>query len=155
MNNLTELFELKENILIKLLEDQELLKAVLNTTSTVEDPTICLYENIFPYKHTIEDTLTEEKNFITLEYASSGLINDNFKNYSITFFIIVHENLIKINYNNMTILRTDFIASRIDDIFNNARGFGIGKLKFAGLQPLIINDSFTGIQLFYNNLDFN
>lgn len=157
MSRFDEVFDIKENALSTLLTDDLLINALLN--KAVDSPIInrseLLYKNIFPYKKAISDTLIEKTCFITMEYSAFGLAETKFKNASLVFYIIVHEDLMRMSLGKRSVVRTDFLAHRIDALFNQTRGFGIGRLKFGGMKTVEMPSNWEGLAIYYETVDFN
>jgi hypothetical protein len=152
-----EVFDLKDNVLMKLIMDDALVNALLNqpVDAPIENRLDILYKNIFPYKKAISETLTEKTCFITMDYSAYGLSETKFKDASLVFYIIVHEDLMRMQLGKRTVLRTDYLAHKIDDIFNNTRGFGIGRLQFGGMKSVELPLGWEGLAIYYNTTDFN
>jgi hypothetical protein len=70
----------------------------------------------------------------------------------IRFYIFTHVNLLRTNYG---VLRADYIANKIDEIFNQTRDLGIGKLQFEFMNDEKFTSSHYGLCLEYKNYDFN
>lgn len=157
MARFDEVFDIKEDALKNLIMDDYLINALLNKPldNPVQKRTDVLYKNIFPYKKAVDETITEKTCFITMEYSAFGLSNDHFKNASLVFYIIVHEDLMKMPLKARNVVRTDFLAHRIDDIFNKSRGKWIGKLQFGGMKTVELPGNWEGLAIYYNTIDFN
>lgn len=157
MSAFDEVFDIKENALKELISDDNLVNALLNQSlgTPITNRTSVLYKNIFPYKKAMDETLTDKTCFITMEYSAFGLSQTKFKEASLVFYIIVHEDLMKMSLGNRNVVRTDFLAHRIDALFNNTRGFGIGRLQFGGMKTVEMPTNWEGLALYYNTIDFN
>lgn len=157
MSKFDEVFDIKENALMQMISDDHLINALTNKPidSIVNSRVDVLYKQIFPYKKAIDSTLTDETCFITMEYSAFGLSQTKFKEASLTIYIIVHENLMRMSLGNRNVVRTDFLAHRIDSLFNNSRGFGIGRLQFGGMKTVEMPSNWEGLAIHYNTVDFN
>lgn len=157
MARFDEVFDVKENASRTLITDDALVNTILlkDVNSTVEDRASLLYKNIFPYKKAIQETITDKTCFITMEYAAFGTVEYKFKEASLTFYVIVHEDLMRMKLGNRYVVRTDYLAHRIDDLFNQTRGFGIGRLSFGGMKTVEMPNGWEGLAIYYNTMDFN
>lgn len=157
MSQFDEVFDVKENALKAIISDDILVNALRlkPVDSKVSKRADLLYTQVFPYKKAIDETLTEKTCFITMEYSAFGLVQTKFKEASLVFYIIIHEDLMKMPLSNRNVVRTDFIAHRIDALFNNSRGFGIGRLQFGGMKSVEVPGNWDGLAIYYNTVDFN
>jgi len=157
MSRFAELGTNKTTILMKLIENQEIVKCLINNQTNFLDIQIpvdfvipsLIYSHIYPYKF-IPTILTEPKTFITMafNYRPNGM---TFKNGSIYFYIITHNSLLKTDYG---MLRYDFLVNKIDEVFNSMRNIGIGKLPFYEMGDIQINENYCGAYLAYKTTEF-
>jgi hypothetical protein len=75
-----------------------------------------------------------------------------YKSGNIFIYVFTHKSLMKTDYG---MSRTDFLINKIDEVFNQTRELGIGKLKFESISDFIINDTYLGTWIEYKNYDFN
>lgn len=157
MSRFDEVFDIKENALAALIGDNSLVNALTlqEVDSPVSDRAKLLYKNIFPYKKAMSETLTDKMCFITMEYSAFGTVHAKFKQATLVFYIIIHEDLMRMNLGNRTVVRSDFIAHRIDSLFNNTKGFGIGRLQFGGMKTVQVPNGWEGLAIYYDTVDFN
>lgn len=157
MSKFDEVFDVKENALKNMISDDDLINAlrIQPLGTKVLKRTDLAYTQIFPYKKAVSETITEKTCFITMEYSAVGLSQTKFKEASLVIYIIVHEDLMKMQLGNRNVVRTDFLAHRIDTLFNNTRGFGIGRLQFGGMKTVEMPTNWEGLAIYYNTIDFN
>lgn len=157
MARFDEVFDIKENAMRYLVSDDALVNALRQDPidAVVINRAELLYKNIFPYKKAIQETLTDKTCFITMEYSAFGTTEYKFKEASLVFYIIVHEDLMRMQLGNRHVVRTDFLAHRIDSLFNETRGFGIGRLNFGGMKTVEMPNGWEGLAIYYNTVDFN
>jgi len=162
MSRFAEFGKYKTNILLKLIEDQEIVKCLYFSNSedtnfldkTLPDnfnPTTLIYERIFPYQF-VPDIQDTTKTFITLSFNRFRLVNNSFKSGYIHFYVFTHKSCMKTDY---ATLRTDFLVNKIDSIMNQSVDFGIGKLQFNNMDDIIINNNYIGNVIEYKNYEFN
>lgn len=158
MGSFARLTEYKNNILIKLITNENLLKAlVINEEDYLDQnlpenfqPTSLIYERIYPYQYTIniED---EMKTYITISFGNYKYINNCFKSGILTFFVFTHKTLIsKSNYG----LRTDLIIDYIDSMFNQKKDVGDFSLELYGGGDIKVSDDYFGSMISYKFCDF-
>lgn len=125
-SNLEQLREYKERIANLLLTSNTIVDALIEGTSLTRDDDL-FYKVIFPYKKDF-DMETETGSYILYEITNNSLRNNEYwKSCNIAFYIVVHNELLKTDFHGV---RTDYLASEIDKLFNNNADFGIGKLSF-------------------------
>jgi hypothetical protein len=157
--NFKELPMYKNTIMMKLLSNENLVKALANNQSNFldynmpEDVTTLIYSQIYPYKKATT-TITDTKSYITMAFDNFRPIggSNSVKSGRIVFFIICHNELIRTDYG----LRTDYVLSEIDSIFNGLHGMGIGGLELidAGDFSLGESSNYMAICVMYKITDF-
>ena len=159
MSRLKDISKYKHEILLKLISSENIVRALVNNQADFLNPAYPLpentatliYNNIFPYRK-IPDVTTVQKTYITTRFGGYRKVKNIYKTGTITFFIFTHTDLLRTDYGE---LRTDFIVSEIDQLFNDSRNFGIGRLEFDAMDELDINDSYTGMWIRFKLLEFN
>lgn len=181
MAKFEDLFDWRETITNRIISDSLLTAALTNldittdleTAPAPEFPEDLQYNKVFPYKKSL-DTLVEKEAIITLDLSFAGKDGNYFKDASIIFFVICHEDIQLAKYKNSRVLRTDFLASRLDVLFNQTGGdiykfdfdtntrtkiprdIGIGKLSFKGFRSVDnLPSGFTGVALVYTTIAFS
>jgi hypothetical protein len=157
MSRFSELSKNKLTILMKLIEDERIVKCLVNNEQNFLDVSLpsdfnvtsLIYNSIYPYKF-IPAIETEPKTYITMSfrYKPDGI---TFKNGSIYFYIFTHNSLITTDYG---MLRYDFLVNKIDEIFNSSRDIGIGKLPFYEMGDIPINENYSGVYLAYQSTEW-
>ena len=154
--NFKHLKEYKNKVLQKLIENENIAKAVGNNSANflsveIDDPYDLLYKNIYPYTH-VPETNEEEKTFITISFRDFRYVNRKFVAGRIKFNVFTHlKGLMRTNEG----LRTDFIISEICEMFNESNEFGIGKLQFDIMDEYYVDTKFSGHYIQFINVDFN
>jgi len=158
MARFSELSTNKTTILLKFIEDENILKCLVNNESNFLDislpvgfdPTSLIYSQIYPYKF-IPTTETEAKTFITMSFNyKSNRQGTLFKNGSIYFYIITHNSLIRTDYG---VLRYDYLVNQIDELLNSSTNIGIGQLPFYDMGDFSVNENYSGTYLAYKTLE--
>ena len=80
-----------------------------------------------------------------------GKDNPAFKNNQLTFIVICHNSLWRID----GMLRPFAIMKEIDTLFNSTNGVGVGKMKFTAGSLLYANANYSGYRISYQIYDFN
>lgn len=158
MARFKELNQNLEKILIQLVENQNLCKLLtVNTKTPLESPDIpdtydLIFKNIYPMPK-IPDAQENESSFLTVWFDDlNRRPNSNaFKNNTITFNILCHHNLWRLNGE----LRPYAILHEIDTMFNQKRISGIGKVQLESGRFLWTNDFYSGYQVQYRMYEWN
>jgi len=152
-----ELSKYKNTIMLKLLESQNICKALFyNETNflnkdDIEDTSILVYDNIYPhfFVPNVDDTA---KTYLSIHFKRFRPISNVFKQGLIFISIFTHKSLFKTDYG---VTRVDFLLNKIDEIMNKQRGFGLGKLELYEMDEFSVNNSYSGAYLSYKPVDFN
>lgn len=108
--------------------------------------------DFIPYNNNTD--IQNAKTYITIsftDYRPGG--STKFKANTIQINVWTHQDLERIDEVFMT--RTKFIASRIDELFNDTRGLGIGVVNFYGMNVVRINETYQGYSILYKIWDQN
>lgn len=160
MAGINEFFAYREEVLKRICKDELLLRAIGNPgDAALTDPTPdvenLLYKQIFPYRRNDKYIESEVKNYLMFELAATGTDKTGFfSNVSITFFVMAHQTMDRIDKQGQMVLRADYISYRLEQLFKESRGFGIGKLNFDTVRPLITPVDFYGLANIYSTVEF-
>ena len=118
-------------------------------------------EDIIPYKYSfpheyIPGTQNETKRYINYDMrASINPVNNTFKNITIYFFVVCHEDIILYKEKGRTYLWYDKVVCELDNIFCEKNILGVGKTKLADNDPYCPQNKFKGRLLKFVVQDFN
>ena len=157
MAKFKELGKYKQLIVFKLLESQDICKALNYQTENflelddIEDPTELIYNNVLPHMFVpyVDDTA---KTYLSVHFKKFKSISKSFKSGLIYVSVFTHKSLFKTNYG---VTRIDFLLNKVDEILNGMRGIGLGELEFYEMDELMVNNSYSGAYLSYKPVDFN
>lgn len=103
-----------------------------------------LYKNIFPYLR-VPNTQKETKSYITMSVDMPKVSTKNyfFKDMVITINVIVHENIMEMS-KSYSATRADYIASLINQIFNQNKNYGNAALEYVSdVESILLNTFFV------------
>lgn len=157
MGHFEELIKYKNNIALKIISNNNLIKALVNNTSDFLnqplpsgfDSTSLIYTQIFPYKF-IPGINTEPTTFITMSFGNFDYRNNEFKSGIVYFYIITHQSLISTDYG----LRYDYILNQIDLMFNKQYEIGSFNLELNNGGDFQIDENYFGSMISYKFIDF-
>lgn len=156
MSRFHELGKNRLIVLQQLTGSQELCKALYYNDGNyldkpdIEDTSELISNKIFPYGHVpkLADTASS---YLTFSFKDYRPVKNSFKSGLLHFQIIVHKDLISTDYE---MLRYDHILACIDELFNENRELGIGKLEFYRMDEMFVNEKYVGFYLQYKLWDF-
>ena len=156
MSGFAKLTDYKYNILLRLITNTDLVKALvfneenfLNHDLGEFNPISLIYSQIFPYQYTI-NIADEMKTYITMSFGNYKYINNVLKNGLFSLYIFTHKQLMKTDSG----LRTDLILDYVDSMFNQKRGVGSFSLELYSGGDFRVNDDYFGSVISYKFTDF-
>ncbi len=103
-----------------------------------------IYKNIFPYLR-IPDTQNESCSYITMSVDMPKVSTKNyfFKDMVITLNVIVHQDIMEMP-KIFSATRADYIASLINQIFNQNKNYGNVSLEYVSdVESILLNKFFV------------
>ncbi|HEY8805864.1 MAG TPA: hypothetical protein VIM42_12320 [Clostridium sp.] len=153
--------ELNNNImtvLLKIIDNKNLCKLVNYNSydplseADMEDSSSLLFDKIYPYPFTPDvDSIASTQINVMFDNFQLGKDNPAFKNNQLTFVVICHSKLWRMN----GMLRPFAIMKEIDSLFNSVNGLGVGKMKFVSSNIMWVNANYSGYRISYSLCDFN
>lgn len=157
ISRFSELGQNKTNILMKLIDNQKIVKCLVNNEKNFLDvplpenfdSTSMIYQQIYPWRF-IPNAQTEANTFITMRfnYKPNGR---QFKIGSVWFYIILHNSLLTTDYGS---LRYDLLLSYIDETFNSSEDLGFDELEFYDMDDIVVNENYSGVYICYKMQEF-
>lgn len=143
----------KNKILTELLNDELFLQVLDVTEAEIENGLV--YSRLYPYFY-ITGTQTTVKTYICIEINNnSNSRDDTYSHPQIVFNIISHQNDMKLNLAGVSAIKTDYLSEIIDEKFNGADGYGVGKLILKSNTAGSINEVYRYRQLVFKSIDIN
>lgn len=157
MAHFSKLKDFKNSVVDKLLESQEIRKALKYGSSDflgqpdVADPSELLYTHVFPHAFTPEFLGTPANTYLSVSFRKFGAPSNVSREGFIHIAVFAHHTLFKTDYGTT---RTDFLVHKIDERLNKAEGFGLGRLEWSEMEEFTVNSLFSGSSLAYRLADF-
>ena len=149
-----EIIEYRSEIMTQIYRSKELVK-LLGCENEECPQEVIPYNFSFPHEY-IPDTINETKRFINYEISATIDTNNNvFKDLTIYFFVVCHEDVIKYKEKNRTYLWYDKVACELDNIFCEKNILGVGKTYLVSNVPYCPQQKFKGRLLKFVVKDFN
>lgn len=149
MAYLEEIYQNKNKIINLLINSQEIVDTINNTSIETADELIG--QNVFRNLY-IPDTQSEAKTYICIEIYITRVTDKLIKKADIHFWIFSHQS---ISDTGLGYTRVDYIQSQIDRIMNGNYNFGIDSVNLIGSNMFKPNANFGGVELIYRVTDFN
>ena len=149
-----EIIEYRKAIEKEICKSHELIK-LLGCEKEEYPEDVIPYKYSFPHEY-IPETVTETKKFIN--YEISAVIdprNNTFKDITIYFFVVCHEEVINYKEKGRTYLWYDKVVCELDNIFCEKNVLGIGKTVLISNTPYCPQQKFKGRLLKFIVKDFN
>lgn len=147
-----------QNLLIKLLEDDDFVRLIYNNTDTpLADPIPITFDRqgllkTHLYNQMYYPPMEHEGIIVCVEYARSRISGGNvfYKNTDITVKIIIHRNLWNIDGS----VRPFDIADRVDVLFNREYASGsLSKEWFKSMKQYPLSSVHNVLEITYSNWD--
>jgi len=153
-----ELSTYKQNIIIAIIANSNIVKAIYNTDSNFIDQSLpsgfdannLVYQQVFPYRF-IPEISEEAKNYLTMSFTNYKKLGNQYKAGYMYFYVLCHKSLVQTDYG---CLRYDYILNELDEMFSEERGYGLGKLEFNSMDDISFGDDYVGVSLSYRIVDF-
>ena len=139
-----------ENIIKSLvIDDKNFLDVELNDTqqSYIDNPRLLIRNYIYPYKK-IFDTTIEKKTIISTQFSEFRKQGKNYRNGTVTFYILVPVDLEDTAYG----VRYDYIGDEIENIFANTT---IGEFNFDDRGDIDVGDRYIGHYVTFKITEFH
>lgn len=112
------------------------------------------YIKSFPHEY-IPDTITTTERFINFDIrARSNPQNKVYKNLTIYFFVVCHQNIVRYKEKSREYLWYDKVTCELDEIFSNQDIFGVGCMELIDNAPYCPQSKFKGRLLTFQSLDY-
>ena len=150
-----EIIEYRRKIIDAICESPELVK-LLGEEKAKDPEDAILWKWVFPHEF-IPEVITETNRYINFEISANiDSRNNVYKDLTIYFFIISHQDVIHYKEKGRNYLWYDKVVCELDNIFNEHDILGIGgTLSLVSNIPYSPQDNFKGRMLKFIVKDFN
>lgn len=132
---------------------KELIKLLGESESEYPED-IIPYKWVFPHEH-IPDTVTETDRYINFDISATlDYGNRTFKDLTIYFFVLCHQDVIRYNENGREYLWYDKVTCELDNLFCEKNVLGVGKTMLISSVPYCPQQKFKGRLLKFVVKDF-
>lgn len=149
-----EIIEYRKLIMNEICRSTELVK-LLGESDKQYPEDVIPYKWCFPHEY-IPDTITETDRFINFEISANiDSKNNVFKDLTIYFFVVCHQDVIRYRENGREYLWYDKVTCELDNIFCEKNILGVGETNLISNHPYCPQYKFKGRLLKFVVKDFN
>ena len=149
-----EIIEYRGKIMTEICKSKELVK-LLGCANEKHPEDIIPYKWSFPHEY-IPDTIAETDKFINFEISAAlDTRNNVYKDLTIYFFVVCHEDVIRYKDKGINYLWYDKVTCELDNIFSEKNILGVGKTYLVSNVPYCPQQKFKGRLLKFVVKDFN
>ena len=149
-----EIIEYREKIMTEICKSKELIK-LLDCANEEYPEDVIPYKWSFPHEY-IPETITSTDRFINFEIkARMDTKNNVFKDLTVYFFVVCHEDVIRYKENGKEYLWYDKATCALDNLFSEQNKLGVGEMLLTDNIPYCPQQKFKGRLLTFTVKDFN
>ena len=149
-----EIIEYRKKIMDEICQSPELVK-LLGCENEEYPEDVIPYNFSFPHEY-IPETINETKRFINYEISATiDPRNNVFKDLTVYFFVLCHEDVIQYKEKERTYLWHDKVVCELDNIFSEKNILGIDEMMLVSNVPYCPQQKFKGRLLKFVVKDFN
>lgn len=149
-----EIIEYRKKIMTEICKSKELIK-LLGCSDEKYPEDIIPYKRSFPHEY-IPETITKTDKFINFEISATlDSKNNTYKDLTIYFFVVCHEDVIRYKENGINYLWYDKVVCELDNIFCEKNVLGVGETSLVSNAPYCPQNKFKGRLLRFTVKDFN
>lgn len=148
-----EIIDDRKKIMGMIVDSQELVKLLGEELAEYPEETIP-YNKSFPHEY-IPETITTTERYINYDIsASANGKNSAYKNITIYFFVMCHEDVVRYFDKGREYLWYDKVTCELDHILSNQDIMGVGKMTLVNNVPYCPQSKFKGRLLTFKTLDW-
>lgn len=143
---LRDFFDYKNQLIEDLLTDEETVK-LIDENAEVSNATSLVYKNVFPCEY-IPETVQEGQTFICIDVDVQSAINKTYLLPTIFVWVFTHRSNLRLPNNKG--VRTDALCSRICELINGSKKYGLGELELHSVKRFAPMTDYQGkVMAFY------
>lgn len=148
--HLQEFFDYKNKLVEQLVTDNELV-SLLNDEIAFEDAPSLIYKQIFPTEY-IPETTQDGFTYICCDVDITYVSNKTFLSPVLYIWVFAHRSRMRLPEGGV---RTDKICSRICELINGSRYYGLGELNLYSVKRFAPMSHYNGKLMTFYAKDFN
>lgn len=147
---LDEFFDYKNKLMEDLLTDTSIVK-LLDETATVTSAKHLRYTQVFPFEY-VPETIEDGKTFICFDVDIQKSVDKTYLLPTIYVWIFAHKSILRLPEGGV---RTDKLCSKVANIMNGSRSYGLGELDLYSVKRFAPMTDFQGKVMTFYAKDFN
>lgn len=149
-----EIINYRNKIMDNICKSKELIK-LLGCEDERHPEDVIPYNKSFPHEF-IPEVITGTERFVNYEISATlDSKNNVYKDLTIYFFVMCHEEAIKYYENGRAFLWYDKVTCELDEIFCDGNWLGVGETRLISNNPYTPHQKFKGRLLKFVVKDFN
>lgn len=148
---LDELFDYKNQLMMDLATNEEIVKLLDDSNEMVENPTELIYKRIFPYEY-VPEIVEEGHSFICFDVDIQSSLNKTYYLPAVYVWVFTHKNKLRLEEGGV---RPDKICSAICEAINGSRYYGLGELDLSSVKRFSPMQDYQGKVMTFQTIDFN
>lgn len=149
-----EIIEYRRRIMAEICSSENIIK-LLGCEDEEYPEDYIPYKWVFPHEY-IPEAIKETDRFINFDIkAKIDHRNNVFKDLTIYFFVVCHEDVIRYKENEKDYLWYDRVTCELDNLFSEQNKLGIGEMMLIDNVPYCPQTKFKGRVLTFTVKDFN
>lgn len=151
MGSLNEFFDYKNQFMKDLCCDKPVVTMVTDDEkSDVPNHTLA-YSQVFPFEY-VPDTVDNGQTFICFDVDIANVLNRTYYIPVLYVWVFTHKSKLRLPEGGV---RIDELSSRINDLLNGSRFYGLGELELKRVDRFSPITGYQGRVLTYQAVDFN
>lgn len=147
---LDEFFDYKNKLMEDLLTNESIVTLV-NEKVTLDNAGALRYSQVFPYEY-VPETIENGKTFICFDVDIQKPMDKTYLLPAIYIWIFTHKSKLRLPEGGV---RTDKLCSKIAEIVNGSRNYGLGELDLYSVKRFAPMTDFQGKVMTFYAKDFN
>lgn len=148
---LDELFDYKNQLMMDLATNEEIVKLLDDSNEMVENPNELIYKRIFPYEY-VPEIVEEGHSFICFDVDIQSSLNKTYYLPTVYVWVFTHKNKLRLEEGGV---RPDKICSAICEAINGSRYYGLGELDLSSVKRFSPMQDYQGKVMTFQTIDFN
>jgi hypothetical protein len=144
-------YDYKQQLMNDLLTDPEVLRLLSDDMEATGNPGALVYSQVFPFEY-VPETVEHGHTFICCDVDITRTYEKPYLQATLYIWVFTHKSKLKLPGGGV---RTDKLVSRIDELLNGSRYYGLGELDLHSSKRFAPMTDYQGKMLTYHAIDLN
>lgn len=149
--NLEEFFDYKNKFMKDLCCNKEIVPLITDKSDSKVPNHTLAYSQVYPYEF-VPETVDNGQTFVCFDVDIVEVINKTFYVPVLYVWVFTHKSKMRLSTGG---IRTDMLSSKINDMLNGSRFYGLGELELRQVGRFSPITDYQGRVLTYYAKDFN